>query len=378
MMEKIKILHTADIHIGAAESFLGKDAKLRQYETLITFEKIVDLAVKENVSVIAIAGDTFDSNDIEERFIDAVFNKIAANPNIKVVAVAGNHDPLNSESPYLTHSLPQNLYILGTRDECITFDDLKLNVYGRSFETSYLKGEEVFALTPENNGYINLMVQHGELKSDLNSDYNAITPKFVKSSGMDYIALGHVHKRTEIGRIDNTFFSYCGCPEGQGFDELDTKGVYIGEIGKGECTLIFVPVAKRKHIHEKIDVSQNTGNEDICNSVISSLREKYGDSYIDNLYKIELIGEIEENCEIITAEITSRLNEFLYFVKVKDSTEYKLDLASLSQEVSLKGIFVKKMLEKIELAAENEKQLYKNALKLGIKAFCTEVKYNED
>ncbi len=378
MMEKVKILHTADIHIGAAESFLGKDAKIRQYETLITFEKIVDLAVREDVSVIAIAGDTFNSNDVESRFVDAVFNKIAANPNIKVVAVAGNHDPLNSESPFITRELPENLYILGIKDECITFDDIKLNVYGRSFENAYMKGEEAFSLKPLENRYVNLMVQHGELKSDLNSDYNAITPKFVKFSGMDYIALGHVHKRTEIGRIDNTFFSYCGCPEGQGFDELDSKGVYIGEIGKGECNLSFVPVAKRSHIHEKIDVAGNSGSEDICNRVITILSEKYGDCYGDNLYKIELIGEIEESCEIVTAEITSRLNEFLYFVKVKDSTEYKLDLEELSREASLKGIFVKKMLEKIEEADETEKETYKNALKLGIKAFITEVKYDED
>lgn len=377
-MENVKILHTADIHIGAAESFLGKDAKTRQFETLITFERIIDLAVKENVKLIAIAGDLFNSNDVEPRFIEAAFNKIASNSSVKVVAIAGNHDPLNSESPYLNYNLPENLYVLGAKDECITFDDLKLNVYGRSFDSAYMKGEEVFTLSPENNGYINLMLQHGDLKSDLNSDYNAITPKFVKNSGMDYIALGHVHKRSEIGRIDNTHFAYSGCPEGQGFDELDTKGVYIGEISKGVCSLAFTPVAKRSHIHEKIDVCGNVDSEYIFNQTITVLKEKYGENFADNLYKIELVGEIPADSEIITAEIYSRLNDILYYVKVKDSTDFSINLEELSNETSLKGIFVKKILEKEATAGEEEKEKYKNALKLGLKAFISEVKYNED
>lgn len=377
-MEKIKILHTADIHIGAAESFLGQSADTRRFETLITFEKIMQKAVKENVQVIALAGDIFDSNKIEERFFEAVFGSIAKVSPIKVVFAAGNHDPLNSESPFLNRELPENLYVLGTKDECITFEDLKLKVYGRSFENVYLNGEEEFSLKVENEGYINLLIQHGELKSDLNSDYNAITPKFVKNSGMDYIALGHVHKRTEIGRINNTFFAYSGCPEGQGFDELDQKGVYIGEIGKGECSLSFVPVAKRSHIHEKIDVSEISGSETIAERTINILKEKYGENYADNLYKIELIGETEPDCEIITAEIKSRLNDVLYFVKVKDSTEIKVDFETLANETSLKGIFVKKMLEKISSVDEAQKETYKNALKLGLKAFSVEVKYNED
>ena len=376
-MEKIKILHTADVHIGAAESFLGKDSDTRRFETLITFERIIETAKKENVAVIALAGDIFDSNGIETRFIEAVFGSIAKAAPIKVIFSAGNHDPLNADSPFLKYDLPENLYVLGVKDECITFEDIKLKVYGRSFENVYLKGEEEFTVKTSDD-YINLMVQHGELKSDLNSDYNAITPKFVKNSGMDYIALGHVHKRTEIGRINNTYFAYCGCPEGQGFDELDEKGVYIGEIGKGECKLSFVPIAKRSHVHEKVDISAISGSEMIADYVINILKAKYGENFADNLYKIELIGETEPENEIITAEIKSRLSDVLYFVKVKDSTEFKIDFETVAGEASLKGIFVKKMLEKIESADENEKEDYKTALKLGLKAFNSEVKYNED
>lgn len=370
-MNNVKILHTADIHIGATDAFLGTNAQYRRFETLMTFEKIIDTAAENNVQLIAVAGDLFDNDNPESVFVDAVFKKIA-DCGIKVVYCAGNHDPLYANSPFITRSLPENLYVLGNSDQCITFDDIKVRVYGRSFDSVYLKGEEEFTLEVPKDDFINIMVQHGELKGDLSSDYNSITPKFVKKSGMDYIALGHIHKRTPVGKIDNTSFAYCGCPEGQGFDELDQKGVYMGTVSKGKCDLEFIPVSKREHIHQKIDI---TDINDIASHVLGVLSEKF-ENYGDNLYKIELIGEIDPDFELNIPEITTRLSEKLYFVKVKDSTEYKIDLELLAKDPSLKGIFVKNMLEKME-HAEN-KEIYKKALKIGLKAFNSEVNYIED
>ena len=375
-MNRVKILHCADIHIGAAESFLKTNADSRRIETLLTFEKIIDSAVESQVDIILIAGDLFDSNTLPDRFVDAVFTKIR-NSGIKTVFAAGNHDPLDAESPFLNRDLPENLYVLGTKDECITFEDINLKVYGRSFEGAFLQGKHQFDITPDKD-YVNLMVQHGDLCSDLSSDYNAITPTFVKNSGMDYIALGHVHKRSPIGNIGNTYFAYCGCPEGQGFDELDEKGIYIGEIGKGKCELEFVPVSKRQHIHAKIDISGNKDNTEISKVITDYLNTNYGENYGENLYKIELVGAVSPETQISVAEICSRVSQSVYYVKIKDSTEFAIDFETLAKEKSLKGIFVKNMLERENNSPEEEKPIIRKALKLGLKAFLTEVKYNED
>ena len=371
-MNSVKILHMADMHIGMSCSFLGASADKRRFETLVTFENIIDLGAKNNVDIIAIAGDLFDSNDIENVFFESVFSKIATVPQIKVIYCAGNHDPLNSSSPFLNRNLPQNLYVLGGKDSLITFNDIKTRVYGRSFETVHLSGEEAFSLNVPQDDYINLMVQHGELKGDLNSDYNAITPKFIKTCGMDYIALGHVHKATPIGKIDNTFFAYCGCPEGQGFDELDEKGVYLGEISKGKCDLQFTAVSKRRHIHEKIDITDIT---DITAHILKVLGDNHPD-FAENLYKIELVGLIPEDLGLNLDQLTARLSNHLYFVKLKDSTEYKIDYEALAKETTLKGVFVKNMLAKIK--ANPQDTTLQNALKIGLRAFSSEVKYNEN
>lgn len=375
-MDSVKILHCADIHIGAAESSLGAIAESRRAETLITFEKIIDLAREKNIDILLIAGDLFNSNNIEKSFTDRVFECMASVPDIKIVYAAGNHDPLNADSPFKKYSLPKNLCILDTKDCFVEYGELNTRVYGKSFKEVYMQGVDKFSLETDSN-FINLMCIHGELRSDLGSDYNSITSDFIKNSNMDYIALGHVHKRTDIGKIDNTYISYCGCPEGQGFDELGEKGVYIGEVSKGNCNLQFVPLCKRMHLAENVDVSGLASSNEIAEQILNNLKEKYPENYTDNLYKIILTGALDESVTLSLPEITTRLNDSVYFAKLRDKTEIKLDYEALSQENTLKGIFVKNMLSKISVATEDEKQVLINALNIGIKAFSGEVNYDE-
>ena len=54
------------------------------------------------------------------------------------------------------------------------------------------------------------------------------------------------------------------------------------------------------------------------------------------------------------------------------------DTEKLANEVSLKGLFVKNMLERINNAFDGEREALQNALKLGLRAFGSEVAYNED
>ncbi len=375
-MNSVKILHCADIHIGAAESSLGAIAESRRAETLITFERIINLAKENEVDIILIAGDLFNSNNIEKSFTDRVFECLASVPEIKVVYAAGNHDPLNADSPFKKNTLPENLYVLDTKDCFVEFGDLNTRVYGKSFKEVYMQGTDRFSLAADNN-FINLMCIHGELRSDLGSDYNSITSDFIKSSNMDYIALGHVHKRTDIGKIGDTYISYCGCPEGQGFDELGEKGVYLGDVSKDDCNLQFVPICKRMHLAETIDISGLDSSNEISEYILKSVKEKYGENFADNLYKIILVGDLDDGVNLSLPEISTRLNDSVYFAKLRDKTEIKLDFETLSQENTLKGIFVKNMLAKINAASQNEKQLLVNALNIGIKAFSGEVNYDE-
>ena len=377
-MNSVKIMHCADIHIGAAESFLGARADSRRYETVLTFERIIDTAVNAGVDVVAVAGDLFDSNTADARLYRPVLEKIASVPDIKVLFAAGNHDPLLSSSPFLKNKNPGNLYVFPEHDHCFTFDDIKLRAYGRSFGNVYVQGEQSFGITPPDDGYVNLMVLHGELTGDLSSQYNAVTAEFIKNSGMDYIALGHIHKRTEPQKIGNTYYAYCGCPEGQGFDETGEKGVYVGTVGKSLCALEFIPLAKRRHFHIKTDVTGLASQAEIVNRIAEDIKNTAGSGWEENLYKIELTGGVKEGIDVNTAEIIARISEAVYYAKVKDSTVPALDMEQIASEISLKGLFVKNMLSRMENASDDEKEELAAALRLGLKAFDSEVAYSED
>ena len=150
----------------------------------------------------------------------------------------------------------------------------------------------------------------------------------------------------------------------------------MGDIGKGICDLQFIPTSRRQHILEKIDLTDIPVIS--ADFILGYLEQKYTKAYTENLYKIELLGSISPETVIDCEDITARLNERVYFAKIKNSTTLKLDLEVFSKEQSLKGIFVKKMLEKENTAPKEEKATIRNALKLALKAFMTEVKYNED
>lgn len=376
-MKTVKILHCADLHIGAEESFLGAKSKERRFETLLTFERTVDEAKQRGIQIFLIAGDLLDSNNIEKEFINGILDCINEARDIRFIYAAGNHDPLNCLSPFSVISeLPENLYVFPTKNYVLTFEDLNVKIYGKSFSEVFCKGEDRFTL-PADSDYLNILCIHGELDGEMSGNYNCIKREFIENSKMDYIALGHIHKRSGIKNINGTYFAYSGCMEGHGFDETGEKGVYIGEIGKNFCSLDFFRTSKRLYLTEEIDITGLKDEKEVCEKILADLKQKY-DDFSENLYKIILKGSYEESKKFKSEEISVRLNEKLYFCKIIDNSVLSVDLKALSSENTLKGLFVKKMLEKTENSEGCEKEALLKALNIGLTAFDGEVSFDEN
>lgn len=374
MPDTVKLLHTADLHLGAELSYLGKNAALRRSEMLLCFEGLLELGKKENIDLFLIAGDLFDNNAVSQDVFTSIIQKISQY-DFKVIYAAGNHDPLSSDSPFITAtSLPDNLIVLGTNDECIPINK-NLSVYGKSFGSVYMNGQDSFGIAASNDN-INIMLMHGDTTAG--SEYNYISQTFLQSCDMDYVALGHIHKYSSMLKTEKTYYAYPGCPEPHGFDELGAKGVIIAEVGKGICNAKFVCTSKRMHLLEEINISNSANNSDAANTILDILKEKYGENFGNNLYKIILTGTRKPDFTPDISEIRTRIANFVYFCKIRDKSEAGFDLEILSKENSLKGKFVKLMLEKTKNADEDKKEHFRNALNLGLKAFSGEVSWIED
>ncbi len=373
----VKFFHIADLHLGAEVSYLGAKADERRFEMLATFKNAVDYCARENVGIFLISGDLFDSNKAAEEFAPSVFEYMKAAENVKFFYVAGNHDPLDAASPMNSSALPENLYVFGHEYETKELPELGIRLIGRSFAYSSMEPKNFTAVLPQDD-LVNIMLLHADIASDKTSPYNPIDKDFIENSGAHYLALGHIHKRTSPAKLGHTTFAYPGSPEGHGFDEEGVKGGYLVSLSKENCELAFVKLCRRVHRVEKIDISGAFSSISAADTVLSKLLDNYGENYKNDLYKIILTGTVGEKSALKIAEILQILKDRLYFVKLKDETRQAYDLELLKNEVSLKGIFVKKMLERIAAAEEKDISLLESALYIGLSAFDSEVAYNED
>lgn len=86
----MKILHTADWHLGKK-----LDRFPRIEEQVLVLEEIINIAEKEAVDLVIIAGDLFDNFNPSVEASDLFYKtlkKLANEGKRPVIAISGNHD----------------------------------------------------------------------------------------------------------------------------------------------------------------------------------------------------------------------------------------------------------------------------------------------
>ncbi|MDO4975531.1 MAG: hypothetical protein Q4E61_04375, partial [Alphaproteobacteria bacterium] len=138
-------------------------------------------------------------------------------------------------------------------------------------------------------------------------------------------------------------------------DELGEHGMIVGNVEKDKIELEFVPVDNKEFIIKEIDVTDILDLDELA-TIINNIE------FNENVYyKISLIGR--RNFEINLFKLNKLLiNENI--IKVKDYTKLNYDLERISKENTLKGLFVKEIMQKMENSPEDEEVL-QNALDIG-------------
>lgn len=343
-MSGIKILHMADIHFGRPASGLPENLRdIRRQEVRSTFSAAIAMAKEKNVDVVLIAGDLFDRADTDKstiNFIKGEFDKLG---DIPVFISPGNHDPHGSAYDALMEAGCQNVTVFGADCTYKVFSEKNFAVYGVGFNNEVIHTPLLTKIKAEDENMINIAVVHGEIAA--NSDYNPVTEADIAATGMNYIALGHVHAYSGIKKAGATCYAYSGTPEGGGFDECGDKGVIYGEVSKDGCALDFVPISKRRYHTVEVDVTDTSTLQGIIDKVVSVADNK------DDLYKIVLTGQRPEKIppNVIENEVGA------FFVKTKDLTRSAYDLEKISADYTIGGLFAKNVLERMKNADDDEK-----------------------
>ena len=375
-MKKVKIVHTADLHFDTPFNEVDdKQRAINKEELKEVFKNIINFCKEKQVDILLLAGDIFDNLTLNREtiyFLENVFNNIK---ETRVFISPGNHDPYNNNSFYKLIKWPENVYIFKDKLEKVYIKELETNVWGAAFNEKYVR-ESLIKGFSQNNKEINIMVIHGEISSSSEgNEYNPITLKDIKESGMDYIALGHRHNFSGVLKEGNTFYSYSGCPQGRGFDETGDKGIIYGYVSKGAVELSFIKTCKRNYEEVYVDISNLFGYEEVIKKILDVIKEE---DRKNNLYKIILKGEVSEKFHIEEKVLKSKLVKDFYFCKVVDKTSIALDIKELSKGYSVKSIFVKNLLKKLQEAkTDEEKDIIKMALKIGVSSL-SEAEVNID
>ncbi len=361
-MDEIKILHCADLHIGAELSTLGRLADARRAELLHTLGSITDECKKRGCELLLIGGDLFDSNFVPKETVDTVRAYLAAIPETVVAIVPGNHDYLSADSPY-HGEWSSNVHIF---KEAGYFDIKGVRVHGIPFTGAFSRQCTLPKAAPD---MLNILLLHADLNG---GPYNPITPRLLEQTGMDYVALGHIHKSTPVLKEGYVSYAYPGSPEPLGFDELGSKGAFAGTVRAGKAELEFLPLCSREYNELHVDISAAADNSEALKISANALKAQK-----DNLVKLVLDGENDFTLD--TEFIASGLEHSVYYLKIIDRTRPRENLDLLKKEQTLKGIFVRRMLERITQSEEHEKQALSNALRLGLSAFnAREVGYGDN
>ncbi len=240
MRDRVTFIHAADLHLDApfagltaASDRIGRALAEATYEA---FRRVVDTAIAREVDFVVIAGDAYNSSDkslrAQLRFKEQMVRLDAA--GIEVFVVQGNHDPANGWSAGLP--LPANVTVFPSdrvgRAEVVRDGELVAAVYGRSFAKRDVTENLSLGYRREAADPVAIGVLHTNVGS--NAEYEMYAPSTLddlRAGGMDYWALGHIHKQEVLA--ENPWVVYAGSPQGINPKETGPHGCFVVSIAPG-------------------------------------------------------------------------------------------------------------------------------------------------
>lgn len=357
-MRMIKLLHAADLHLDSPfEGMPAGKAAQRRCEQRQLLGRIARIAEAEQVQLVLLAGDLFDSENTYAETAEEVIRTLGA-MGVPVFISPGNHDYYGSRSPYAKLKFPDNVHIFRNNSvECVELPELGARVWGAAFTDRYSPCLINGFKAQKQDDTLDIMCIHGEINAS--SQYNPMTEQQLAESGMDYAALGHIHKGSGLKKAGKTWYAWPGCPEGRGFDETGDKEIYIVGIIDGECRIKPVKTAQRRYEILNVDL----GGKDALEAIKDRLDDKTG----SDIYRIVLRGESGEAPDICALHRT--LENRFFSLQLRDETTVNRDIWQGAGEDTLRGQFLIRLKAAYENARDDsERDKITQAVRWGLAA----------
>ena len=341
----LKLLHTADWHLDSPFSSLpgALRERLRQAQRKIP-SLMGEICRREECGLALLAGDIFDGVPSRET-VEALKRELAR-WEIPVCISPGNHDFYGLDSPW-RESWPENVYIFTGKMEYRDFPQLDCRVYGggyRSMDCPPLL--EHFRAQGEARWCLGLL--HGDGLNP-NSPYCPVSAAQVRESGLDYLALGHIHTPGSF-RAGDTLCAWPGCPMGRGWDETGEKGALILKLEQGvSVTEIKLPLPRFYDI-----------TLPVSGDVPGALERVLPPAESPDLYRVTLTGQGSVDIQGLNRQFSH-----LGYLELRDETQPEQDPFEQAGADSFRGEFFRLLQQQLETADPEQAALVRLAAQIS-------------
>jgi exonuclease SbcD len=379
----LRLLHTADIHLGARHADLGDAAAAQRERQFVAFRASVDLALAEKVDLFLVAGDLFDSNTQPRRSVERVAAELArlAQGRIRTVIIPGTHDVYDRSSIYRTYDLAalagtlpaEDLVTVLTPDRpWIHLAAIDAVVHGPVFATKRAPRSPLRHLTavetPPATWRIGLVHAAIAIPGRTDNDEVVITTDEIAASGLDYLALGHWHS-AQTAKARDVTYAYAGAPEPVAVDQDRAGKVLLVTLdernGRKSVTVEKRTVGRTTFERREIDAATIESQPALVAGLLKSASP-------DLVLDVRLIGIRRDDLDLEPAEVEDALRGSFLRVRVRDLSRPALSVGALPPAETISGAFIRNVEGRIadleasgDEPAELEADELRDVLRLG-------------
>ncbi len=376
----LRLLHTADVHLGARHADLGEQASAQRERQFKAFSATVDLAIAEKVDIVLIAGDLFDSNTQPRRTVDRVASQLErlAGAKIRTVIIPGTHDAYDRSSIYRAHdfkalagSAPDDdlVTVLTPEQPEVHLRACDVIVFATIFATkraprSPLAGLSVAA---DRRATWRVGMVHGAIAIAGRTDGDDVvfTREEIAATGLDYLALGHWHSAQQA-KAGGVAFAYAGAPEPVALDQDRAGKVLLVTLDEA-AGVKSVKIEERevgRTRFEKLELDAAT-----VRSQPELARQLTARASPDLILDVRLVGVRPDELDINTDELEGQLRSSFLKVRVRDGSMPALTAGALPSAETIVGAFIRDVEARIAALEAEERAVeaaeLRDVLRLG-------------
>ena len=280
----MKFVHAADLHldapflgVAAADSARPGVAAALRRAAFDALDRLVELCLAERADFLVLAGDSFDRDEqrLAAQLAFAGALRRLGEAGIPTFVVRGNHDPLSGWSLAVEHHPLVHVFGERVEERLVAGPGGKplARVLGRSQPERASPGNPAPDYRVDREpGLYTIGVLHASVgDSPGHSPYAPCSVEDLAATGLDYVALGHIHGHAVLSRAP--WIVYPGCIQGRHIREAGPKGCCVVTVEAGKTDVRFVALDSVRWQALMLDASPLATLDAVRDAAAQVLRE---------------------------------------------------------------------------------------------------------